>query len=119
MSSPAAFTCPLCLRSYGDPHYHGPAGHAPQDLCFDCWADEWALIQARMLNGGHWTALDSALWLICSGFTRQQAACIVGVARRTIHRWICALRKDPSKTPQWLRRDRSPLPNDRQEGITQ
>ncbi|MBL7134841.1 MAG: helix-turn-helix domain-containing protein [Phycisphaerae bacterium] len=117
MSSSRVFICPLCLGAYGDPHYHGPAGHAPQGLCFDCWAAEWALIQARMLNGGDWTVLDSALWLICAGFTRQQAANIIGVARRTIYRWICALRRNPRKTPQWLRPDGSPIPNDRQRGI--
>jgi len=117
MSSPPAFVCPLCLRSYGDPLYHGPAGHAPQGLCFDCWAAEWALIQAGMLNTGDWTTLDSALWLICAGFTRQQAANIIGVARRTIYRWIRALRKDPRKIPPWLCPGESSIPNDRSEGI--
>ena len=118
MSSPAdkTFTCPLCCRSYGDPHYHGPPGHAPQCLCLDCWGDEWAAIQARMLNGGDWTALDSALWLICAGFTRQQAAGIIGVARRTLYRWIRVLKMTPHKTPQWLRPGDSPIPNDRQRG---
>ena len=36
------FICPICKRSYGDPLYHGPTGHAPLQMCFDCWAGEWA-----------------------------------------------------------------------------
>ena len=103
------FICPACQRSYGDPHYHGPAGHAPRNLCFDCWAAEWDLIAARMLNGGNWTVLDAALWLVCSGFTRQQAATIVGVARRTLYRWIRALKTNPRKVPQWLQRADWPI----------
>ena len=31
-----AFECPICAREYGDPLYHGPAGHAPHGLCLDC-----------------------------------------------------------------------------------
>jgi len=68
-----------------------------------------------MLNGGNWTVLDSALWLVCSGFTRQQAATIVGVARRKLYCWIHVLKTDPRKVPQWLRRaGRAILDNERQ-----
>ena len=110
------FICCVCHRSYGDLHYHGPAGHAPQNLCLDCWAAEWDLIEARMLNGGNWTVLDSALWLVCSGFTRQQAATIVGVARRKLYRWIRALKSDPRKVPQWLRPQGSPISHHATQG---
>ena len=103
----SAFVCPNCKRAYGDGLYHGPIGHAPQNLCLDCWANEWAQMEVRMLNGGDWSVLDSALWLICCGFTRQEAAGIIGVGRRTIHRWIQAVRKDPEKIPQWLSQNAS------------
>lgn len=102
------FVCPLCHRTYGDPRYHGPVGHAPQNLCFDCWTYEWSHIKTRMLNGGDWTVLDSALWLICCGFTHQQAANIIGIARQTIRRWLQNLRRNPGRIPQWLQRDDSP-----------
>ncbi len=102
MSEQRVFICPNCKRSYGDPQYHGPAGHAPQNLCLDCWSNEWALMEARMLNGGGWSVLDSALWLICWGATRQRAAAAVGLHRNTLRNWILNLRKNPNLIPDWL-----------------
>lgn len=102
-AAPAGATvCASCKCSYGDGLYHGPAGHAPQNLCLDCWADEWAVMEVRMLNGGQWTALDSALWLVCCGLTRQQAASVLGLHRNTLRNWLVRLRKHPGRIPEWL-----------------
>ena len=97
-----AMVCANCGRSYGDRLYHGPLGHAPQNLCLDCWANEWGRMEARMLNGGQWTSLDSALWLVCCGLTRQQAASVLGLHRNTLHNWFLQLRKHPERIPRWL-----------------
>ncbi len=98
------FVCPNCRRRYGDSLYHGPDGHAHPALCMDCWADEWVDMEVRLMCGGDWTVLDSALWLVCCGFTRQQAAGILGLHRNTIHNWIARLRRNPSEIPDWLMR---------------
>ena len=96
------FICPGCQRLYCDPFYHGPIGHAPQNLCLDCWADEWARMEVRMLSGGDWTVLDSALWLVCCGLSRQKAAEVLGLHRNTIRNWLLQLRKHPETIPDWL-----------------
>ena len=98
----SGFVCANCKRTYGDPLYHGPPGHAPQNLCLDCWADEWALIELRMLNGGDWSVLDSALLLVCCGLSRQQAAEVLGLHRNTVHKWLVHLRRNPQDVPDWL-----------------
>jgi len=104
---PGKFRCPNCKREYGDPHYHGPIGHAPQELCFDCWASEWAIMEQVMSRGGNWQQLDAALFLLCQGFTHREAGDILGVGRRTVYNWIQALRRRPHLTPRWLA-DRAP-----------
>lgn len=96
------FRCPSCGQRYGDPLYHGPVGHAPQNLCLDCWVNEWAEIEARMLRGGDWSALDMALWLVCNGYTRSQAAEIIGVTARTIRRWFSCLQRSFREFPDWM-----------------
>jgi len=96
------FRCPNCKREYGDPLYHGPLGHAPQELCFDCWAEEWATMAAVISRGGRWRAMDAALFLLCQGFTHQEAANLIGVCRKTLYNWIRTLRRRPTLTPQWL-----------------
>jgi hypothetical protein len=98
-----AFVCAACKRGIGDPLYHGPAGHAPHSVCFDCWTEEWACIEACMVNGGDWSLLDSALWLVCCGLTRRQAAIVLGLHRNKIRRWILHLRRNPRDLPDWLR----------------
>ena len=100
--SSQAFRCPQCKREYGDPWYHGPIGHAPQRLCFDCWASEWAMMNQVMARGGNWQQLDAALFLLCQGFTHQEAGDLIGVTRRTLVGWIRELRRRPTLTPEWL-----------------
>ena len=75
---PHSFRCPECGLTYGDPLYHGPAPHAPGNLCLDCWAGQWNEFEARIFKDQDWTVLDEALWLICQGFTRSQAAGLIG-----------------------------------------
>ncbi|KPK83931.1 MAG: hypothetical protein AMJ81_06980 [Phycisphaerae bacterium SM23_33] len=97
------FRCPGCGRKYGDPLYHGPAGHAPPELCFDCWATQWGLMEMMISRErGNWRRLDVALFLLCQGFSEQQAGEILGVHRNTVINWICRLRKKPEEIPEWL-----------------
>ncbi|MGB2820024.1 MAG: helix-turn-helix domain-containing protein [Phycisphaerae bacterium] len=96
------FTCPNCKRVYGDPMYHGPIGHAPQELCFDCWASEWDAMTLVMSRGGNWQQLDAALFLICQGFTHKEAADAIGVCRNTVWSWVRTLRQRPGLAPEWL-----------------
>jgi hypothetical protein len=96
------FVCPVCKNSYGDPFYHGPAGHAPPQLCYDCWASEWASMTQMLSRGGNWRQIDSALFLLCQGFSYQEAANLAGICRRTLHNWIRQARQHPEMAPQWL-----------------
>ena len=98
-----AFVCPNCRQEYGDPLYHGPRGHAPQNVCLECWADEWSIMEARMYNGGDWSVLDAAFWLVCCGLTRQEAARLLGMRRNEVQRWLLRLRRNPHLIPDWLR----------------
>jgi len=88
----------------GDPHYVGPIGHAPQNLCLDCWMAHWDIIEARAANGGEWTHLDEALWLVCRGLNMSEAAAVIGAHRNTLRRWIIAMRRRPETVPDWLLR---------------
>lgn len=97
-----AFVCPRCKRVYGDPLYHGPVGHAPQQMCFDCWASDWGEMELVISRGGAWEPLDAALFLLCQGFSHQEAADLIGVHRNTIFGWIRELRQRPESTPDWL-----------------
>jgi len=96
------FKCPHCKQRYGDPLYTGPAGHAPQGMCFDCWASEWGMMAQVIAQGGDWQPLDAALFLLCQGFTHQEAADVIGVGRKTVYNWIRMLRRRPGLTPDWL-----------------
>jgi hypothetical protein len=62
----------------------------------------WDRVEARAVNGGHWTHLDEALWLVCRGLTLYQAASIVAANSRTLGRWIRKMRLRPELTPDWL-----------------
>jgi len=97
-----AFVCPVCKSRYGDPLYHGPAGHAPQQMCFDCWASEWGSMIQVLARGGNWRQIDSALFLLCQGFSYQEAANLAGICRKTLHTWIRQARQRPEMAPEWL-----------------
>lgn len=97
------FTCPCCRMRYGDPLYHGPSGHCPPQVCFDCWASQWGLMELMIdQERGNWRRLDAALFLLGQGFSQDEAAEIVGVHRNTVINWICRLRKKPEEIPDWL-----------------
>jgi len=96
------FVCPHCKRRYGDPLYHGPDGHAPQQMCFDCWASEWGMMDLVMRRGGNWEQLDAALFLLCQGFSHSEAAHVLGVGRKTVFNWVRRLRRRPDLAPEWL-----------------
>jgi len=104
VDSKIGFSCPgsRCGDWIGDPHYVGPAGHAPQNLCLDCWAAHWDVIEARAINGGEWTHLDEALWLVCRGLSLGEAADVLGAHRNTLWRWIVEMRRRPETVPDWL-----------------
>jgi hypothetical protein len=102
--SEPGFRCaaPDCGQYVGDRQYVGPIGHAPQNLCFECWLAHWDKIEARAVNGGRWTHLDEALWLVCRGLSLTQAADIVAGPSRMLGRWIAEMRRRPELTPDWL-----------------
>lgn len=99
---PGFFRCPHCRRVYGDGLYHGPAGHAPQVLCFDCWASAWGEYEQRIALGRSWRQLDAALFLICQGFTHAEAGRMLGLHYKTVENWVRGVRRRPSSLPDWL-----------------
>ena len=103
-TSGVGFQCagPGCGQYIGDRHYVGPIGHAPQNLCFECWLAHWDRVEARAANGGRWTHLDEALWLVCRGLSMSQAADVVALSTRALGRWIEKMRRRPGLTPDWL-----------------
>ena len=102
MVAAKGFVCPKCKCWYGDPLYHGPVGHAPQELCFDCWASEWGEIALAIEREADWRSRDAALLLLCRGFTQQEAAAAIGAGRSTLYGWLQDLRRHPEQTPHWL-----------------
>ncbi|HOD84404.1 MAG: hypothetical protein BWX88_04016 [Planctomycetes bacterium ADurb.Bin126] len=102
LQSRAAFRCPNCKKTYGDPAYHGPSPHAPARLCFGCWAEKWAEFEQRASRGGDWTALDEALWLVCMGFSQSEASNLIARDRSFLARWLQRMRKYPHLVPDWL-----------------
>ena len=101
-SAAGRWRCPVCSRSYGDPHYHGPPGHAPPRACLDCWLEAWDEIRLRMLADRQWNALDLALLFQCQGFSAQQASAMSGIHRNTLYKYIRAIRAHPELMPEWL-----------------
>jgi predicted DNA-binding protein (UPF0251 family) len=59
-------------------------------------------VEAIAMNGGRWTDIDEALWLVCHGLTFSQAADIITINRKTLHRWITKMRRQPDLIPGWL-----------------
>jgi transposase len=57
-----------------------------------------------MRRGQDWTVLDSALTLLCQGFSYAETASILGRCRKTIGNWVRGLRKNPERIPEWLTR---------------
>ncbi|MCP4379694.1 MAG: hypothetical protein GY794_26435 [bacterium] len=91
-----------CGEWIDDVRYVGPAGHAPQNLCFECWMAHWEVVEARVINGGRWSYLDEALWLICRGLSVVQAADVINTHAKTLRRWIVKMRQRPELVPDWL-----------------
>ena len=81
--------------------YRGPIGHAPANVCFDCWCEHWAVVEVERLVGSDWTWRDLVLLLVAHGDTKQHAARVVGVHRNTAGRWFRALRENPELIPDW------------------
>ena len=104
-SNRIGFRCmnPRCGQWVGDRRYVGPAGHAPRNLCFECRMAHWDKIEARAANGGQWTCLDEAMWLICRGLSLSDAADLVASDRTTLRLRIAEMRRRPELIPDWLR----------------
>ena len=86
------FTCPVCSREYGDPLYHGPAGHAPHGLCLDCWVSYW---ESRW-EGRDWSVQTLYFWLVSiGGYTQAEASDMAGVSDRHARTWCSYLRRAP------------------------
>jgi transposase-like protein len=71
-------------------------------MCFDCWAGEWASMIQVLARGGNWQQIDSALFLLCQGFSYQEAADLAGICRRSLDNWIRQARQRPEMAPDWL-----------------
>jgi hypothetical protein len=66
----------------------------------------------RIARGRNWQPMDAALFLLCQGFSHQEAADLIGVHRNTVCAWVRMLRQHPGRTPEWLTdrlRSRGPL----------
>lgn len=76
----------------------------------------WDRIEARAANGGDWTHLDEAMWLVCRGLSLAEAAVVVDLHGMTLRRWIVRMRFRPELVPDWLIRvqDIRPRRRDRQ-----
>lgn len=92
-----AFECARCHTPIGDPLYHGPAGHAPRNLCYDCWCIHWSDVERKHLLGEDPSELERALWLVSQGFTQEEAADQLSRHRNTIGNWFRGLRKKGTK----------------------
>jgi DNA-directed RNA polymerase specialized sigma24 family protein len=55
-----------------------------------------------LARGGNWRQIDSALFLLCQGFSYQEAANLAGICRKTLHNWIRQARQQPQIAPEWL-----------------
>lgn len=75
------FTCISCGGSYAC-YYTGTLGHAPQNICYDCWL-AWRLSWRRSDD-----KRDIALAALADGATRQAAARMAGIHVRTLRRWL-------------------------------
>ncbi len=97
-----AFCCGDCGRDYGDAMYTGPSGHAPENLCLDCWSWQWQQMLLQMRRGKNWTDIDTAIALLCRGYSYSQVGEIIGRSRRTLHNWITAIRQGRLAVPRWV-----------------
>jgi len=98
-----AFICANCNRPYGDGLYHGPKGHAPRGICFDCWAQAWEEVKRILEAGGAWTDQTEMLFLLSQGHSQSKAAHILHVCRRTVGRWLNTYRNRPETIPAPIR----------------
>ena len=62
----------------------------------------WDRIEACAANGGEWTHLDEALWLVCHGLSLAEAAEAVASHKATLRRWVEKMRLRPELLPDWL-----------------
>ena len=69
--------CSGCKRTYGDPMYKGPIGHAPQTECLDCWEIHK---QARPAP----TKAHKAYNMCLNGFSHRQ----IGAKLKCSHVWV-------------------------------
>lgn len=86
-----AFVCRRCRAAVGDPMYTGPWGHAPQNVCLDCWVNAFEDRPTR------WPRQILALWLVANGHTQTEAARAVGASARTIRNWRVQLARNPAR----------------------
>jgi hypothetical protein len=99
-----ALRCAACGEGYGDPLYHGPAGHAPAQLCLDCWLGSWDRQVRRMHCGGPLDRHEEALALLCEGYTYRQAGDRLEVTASTVRRWVRWIGRTRRELPEWFRR---------------
>ncbi len=85
-----------------DSLYVGPGGHSHPRACFDCWVYHWEAVARQIRAERPWERRDWAFWLIACGWTRKDAAALVGRHYTTIWRWMREVRKNPQLLPDWV-----------------
>ncbi len=65
-----------------DPFYKGQVGHAPQDICFECYESYKYLIRSS-----RWQAKFRAIDYQLQGYTQAETAEKMGIAPITVYRW--------------------------------
>ncbi len=65
-----------------DPLYRGPVGHAPPDICAECWESD-----KRAIRSGQWRKKIRAMQFIADGCTQVETAKLMRVCERTIRNW--------------------------------
>lgn len=79
-------------------YYTGPLGHAPQDICYDCWL-EARLTRSPLFQNAQARALQS----LANGRTKKEASIAAGISPRTLRRWLKRLRESPQKLQEALK----------------
>ena len=92
-----------------DPLYRGPEGHAPQNICLECWAQIWdeieegnkAEAQGAYRHEGRRRAY-LVLWGLSRGLDRPAVAELADMSGRSLRRFVAHLRMHPAETRKLL-----------------
>jgi DNA invertase Pin-like site-specific DNA recombinase len=72
-------------------------GHGPGDMCLDCYLAE----QKDVWRDNKMPRKARAFLMLADGYTQTEVAAVVGVAVRTLYRWLNVLKKSV-KMQKWV-----------------